>query len=388
MYEPNGISYQDIRINNRGRIFHTILSSDGLTRQEIVNRLNLSRPTVSKNVSLLEKSGLIYTVPNMAATGGRRAQIYRVNVNHRTAIGVDITPHQISAVMVNLSGEIIARKRIRCTFDESDLYYKKLGEIVQDVIQESRLPESNVIKVSIVLPALISPGNKKTYYTGALKPTSGMLTVDGLGKYIPYTKELRHDTSSSAFAESFVNHNLKDFFYLMLSNSVGGALILNRSPYAGVNNRCGEIGHMKLVPKNGKKCYCGKRGCMDAYCSGKALTIHTSGDIDAFFSLLANHDAASIRIWNDYIKYLAMSIVNARLLMDCDIVIGGAIGGKFEPYLSDLRRLVLSLDPFASDANYIHVCQFKTDASSAGAALHTIEEYIQSNHYEDSFNEI
>ena len=37
------------------------------------------------------------------------------------------------------------------------------------------------------------------------------------------------------------------------------------------NQKAGEFGHMILVP-GGKKCYCGKAGCADAYCAASALT--------------------------------------------------------------------------------------------------------------------
>lgn len=62
----------------------------------------------------------------------------------------------------------------------------------------------------------------------------------------------------------------KDFFYLSLSNTVGGAYFSGGNLLYGTEFRCGEVGHMTLVP-DGKPCYCGKRGCLDAYCAAGNL---------------------------------------------------------------------------------------------------------------------
>lgn len=48
------------------------------------------------------------------------------------------------------------------------------------------------------------------------------------------------------------------FFYLSLSNTVGGAILNERKLQQGKAFRCGEVGHMTIVP-DGKLCYCGKK---------------------------------------------------------------------------------------------------------------------------------
>ena len=47
--------------------------------------------------------------------------------------------------------------------------------------------------------------------------------------------------------------------------------------------RCGEAGHMTLIP-DGKPCYCGKTGCVDAYCSARLLSDLSGGRLEDSFS--------------------------------------------------------------------------------------------------------
>lgn len=55
--------------------------------------------------------------------------------------------------------------------------------------------------------------------------------------------------------------------YVTLGSGVGSGLIWNGRILASGPCGEGEIGHMCVV-KNGARCACGRRGCLEAYCSG------------------------------------------------------------------------------------------------------------------------
>lgn len=56
--------------------------------------------------------------------------------------------------------------------------------------------------------------------------------------------------------------------YVMLNTGVGGAYIDKEKLQTGVHNRYGEFGHMTIHP-HGRKCFCGKEGCFEAYVSAR-----------------------------------------------------------------------------------------------------------------------
>ena len=56
---------------------------------------------------------------------------------------------------------------------------------------------------------------------------------------------------------------------ITLDNCLCNALILNGKVYQGYLSS-GTLEHMVLHP-NGKQCYCGKKGCVDSYCSAASL---------------------------------------------------------------------------------------------------------------------
>ena len=94
-----------------------------------------------------------------------------------------------------------------------------------------------------------------------------------------------NDANAGAYAEGIYSEEKKRFFYLSLSNTVGGAVFDSDRLVQGDHFRTGEVGHMTVV-LDGKKCYCGKRGCLDAYCSALNLSDSADGKLEKFFDLL------------------------------------------------------------------------------------------------------
>lgn len=63
---------------------------------------------------------------------------------------------------------------------------------------------------------------------------------------------------------------VRDMVLLALGTGVGGGMIVNHQLCDGATGAAGEVGHIILNP-DGPVCNCGRRGCLEAYCSGHGL---------------------------------------------------------------------------------------------------------------------
>ena len=133
-----------------------------------------------------------------------------------------------------------------------------------------------------------------------------------------------------------------------------------------------------LLKINGKRCYCGKIGCVDAYCSAKILSDLTKGSLEEFFRKLDENDEAAVKIWDEYLKDLALTVSNLRIIFDCDVILGGYVGGYIEKYMGDLRKRVLKHSMFDQDVTFLKACRIKYEASAMGIAMKFIDLYIES----------
>ncbi|MFQ9679073.1 MAG: ROK family protein [Ruthenibacterium lactatiformans] len=109
---------------------------------------------------------------------------------------------------------------------------------------------------------------------------------------------------------------------------MGSAVLIGRRLYLGHNLRSGEVGHTTLVP-GGRPCYCGKSGCVDAYCRAGLLHGHTGGSLKDFFLRLHTGDAALRSVWDAYLDNVAVVVNNLRMMLDCDVILGGYVGGTW-----------------------------------------------------------
>ena len=109
---------------------------------------------------------------------------------------------------------------------------------------------------------------------------------------------------------------------------------------------------MILVP-GGRKCYCGKSGCADAYCAASVLTQDNRQSLDAFMEKIESGDEKNLQTWNEYLDHLAVLISNLRMAYDMDIILGGDVGGVLSDYMIPLGEKVMAYNGFEHDVSYL-----------------------------------
>jgi glucokinase len=141
---------------------------------------------------------------------------------------------------------------------------------------------------------------------------------------------------------------------------VGGGIILGGKPWLG-RGAAGEIGHM-VVKRNGARCPCGRRGCMEAYAGraameAKARREHAAGVDTDLFKIMEKRgkDRLTSGVWEHAlrekdplaesllrraVRYLGTGIASACNLLDVEVVvIGGGLGTRFgERYAAEIER--------------------------------------------------
>ena len=327
------IGANEIKTKNRRMIYEYIRERGAVSKQEIVVDMQLSLPTVTSNLEFLKKQGLIDTSGKIKNTGGRNATAFSYIKNARMAIGVDITANHITAVAVNLSGDIVSMESRRIDFNlESDAYLRKIGEIVDCVKEEADILNENLLGVGISVQSLISDDGECITYGMALNFAKKQRKE--IAAYVPY--------------------------------------------YEGNTHKGGEIGHLAVVPEGGELCYCGMRGCFDTVCRAGKLAGYTDGSLEEFFRVLEDGDETAKELWDEYLNHLACAIHNVRMLFDGMVILGGYVGAYVGKYMKDICERVDARNPFGDRAqDYLVECRYKVEAAAAGAALFYIDEFLE-----------
>lgn len=170
---------------------------------------------------------------------------------------------------------------------------------------------------------------------------------------------------------------------ITLGTGVGGCVIIDRELRRGRGNM-GEVGHMVIMAKGGRKCPCGQSGCLEQYASVTALIASAKeaaeknkGSIladmvekygasfngEIFFTALESGCPVAESVMNEYTDMLAVGIDSLINVLDPDmIVLSGGITARGDMFIDSLRKKIHFDTP-------IIISELQNDAGVLGAAM-------------------
>jgi fructokinase len=136
-------------------------------------------------------------------------------------------------------------------------------------------------------------------------------------------------------------------FGVIAGTGVGGGVVIDGKVLGGAHGVGGEWGHMPLPwpgndeVQNAPPCYCGRRGCLEAWCSGTGLSAdfrRSSGLALPCEEIAASCDQQQMAAMDRLVDRLARGLAVVCNIVDPDVIVLG--GG-----LSNVARLYRDLPP-------------------------------------------
>ena len=364
------LSTVEVRRQNRNRVYRYLIGAEEpVTRQELARELSMSLPTLTQNLTELTEMGLLQTVESTNNTGGRRPQLISALPEARIAVGVELTNGHIRMVALDLWQREIAYRQTNKVFENSDAYGRELTALLEQFLDEHELDRGKLLGIGITVPGIVS----KDYKTLEYAPTIGIrrATPCRFLNSIPYPFFLDNDATCGGYGEWWNRSRQENTAFLTISSGVGGAILVNGSAYNGNSHRSAEFGHMCIHP-GGRLCNCGRRGCVEAYCSAAVL----ADDLDAFFRKLESGDAGCEARLQDYLEDVAVTISNIHVILDCDVTIGGIMSKYLPAYQSRLMELLERDNPGTLGNSYFRFSQAAERSICVGAATRLVERFV------------
>ncbi|MDO5548417.1 MAG: ROK family protein [Eubacteriales bacterium] len=372
---PQTLSTAELRRQNRNRIYqHLYHTSEPVTKQAISKNLSLSLPTITQNFRDLMESGLIRWGHSLDSTGGRKPKTIEIIDDARIAIGIEITRDTLRLVVVDLRGNRLTDAVVPCRFSNDDSYFTLLSTEVERLIQSNRLDRNKLLGVGIAFPGILAAKTSLIELAPSLNIRKMM--VETLTKHIRYPVRVENDATSGGRAETWDSSDQALRAYVSIGEGVGGCIMNGSQPYFGSNGRAGEFGHMRIVPE-GRTCLCGQKGCFEAYCSATRLSHDFDCSLDSFFIHLKEGTTRYVNAWESYLDHLALGLNNIRMMLDCDIVLGGMVSQYLGSYLGALNARLRELDSFDSPHRYLTLSRLGAYSNATGAALAFIHDFIR-----------
>lgn len=362
---------------NRSKVYQHIYKERKLSKLQIVQDLQMGLSTVSQNLNLLEKEGLIERNGCFDSTGGRKAQVIQIVPDFRISIGIGILKNMFHITAVDLYGNPLCADTIPISYSDTSDYYEQITDEIQAFILKNQYTTEKILGISIATQGIISLDNRTVTY-GNIMNNTGM-SLDDFSSRLPYPCRLEHDSKSAACLELWNHNELDSAVIFLLNKNFGGAIITNHAIHSGISMHSGTIEHMCINP-DGPLCYCGNRGCLETYCSADALEHSARLPIKEFFPLLRQKKSSHLQqIWEDYLNHLAFAMKNLNVIIDAPIIISGYLAPYFtEEDIEYLLERINATSPFHLKREYILVGTHGQYTPAIGAALFFVEQFIMS----------
>lgn len=192
---------------------------------------------------------------------------------------------------------------------------------------------------------------------GPLDPVSGVVEHStNLGWYdLPLAQmlsdrfdgvptRLNDDGDAGALGEAYagVGRGADPFVFLTLGSGLGSGIVINGRIVVGAHGAAGEVGHHAVGDRNGPRCGCGRRNCVETWCGGIGLARRAREtwparrlpdgtvaprDAAAVFALARRGDPDAARLVQAARHALAIAVAAILATLDPAVIsVGGSIG--------------------------------------------------------------
>lgn len=189
----------------------------------------------------------------------------------QVVIGVDIGGTNTKFGLVDRDGNVLIEGSIPTdTFDNVMDYQKYLYQEIEKTIQP--------IKHEIEIKGAGFGAPNGNYYKGTIEFASNLKWkgvihfTDLFQNFIKVPAVLSNDANAAAIGEGLYGgaKGLRDYIVITLGTGLGSGIVANGELIHGFDGFAGELGHT-IVEPNGRMCGCGRKGCLETYCSASGI---------------------------------------------------------------------------------------------------------------------
>ena len=261
------------------------------------------------------------------------------------AFGIDLGGTTVKEGLFNEKGEVLEKWEIPTRTEENGKnILPDIAKSLKDKIKEKKLDPSDILGIGIDVPGPVLDGgivnncvNLGWGVVNVPQELSGML--GGI------KVEAVNDANAAALGEQWKGggRGFKSMLMVTLGTGVRGGLIINGKIVNGSHGAGAEIGHMPVNPHEEEICGCGKKGCLEQYCSAtgivrigrkrlektkKSTILVNNEELSAktIFDAAKEGDEVAKEIVEEFGEILGRALANITAVTDPEaIVIGGGV---------------------------------------------------------------
>ena len=205
--------------------------------------------------------------------------------------GVDLGGTTVKIAYFDTNGTMLSKWEIpTVTTGGGQQILPDIAASIKNYMEENRVECSSIVGIGIGVPG---PVDGKGVVNKCVNLGWGVFNIaDTLSELTGFPVKAGNDANVAALGEYWKGggQGCENMVFATLGTGVGGGIVIEGHLLHGAHGAGGEIGHLVLNRDETEQCGCGKRGCVEQYCSA-------TGIVRMAYKHLASTDAfSSLRI--------------------------------------------------------------------------------------------
>ena len=215
---------------------------------------------------------------------------------------------------------------------------------IRQYIDGNQINESAILGLGIGVPG---PVDSKGIVNKCVNLGWGVFNIaEELCKLTGFPVKAGNDANVAALGEYWKGggQGCDNMVFATLGTGVGGGIVIEGKLLHGAHGSGAEIGHMVLNRNETAVCGCGKKGCVEQYCSATGIVrlaaLHGMKDVSCkdIFDAGKAGDKVALEVLDEYYEYLGEFLGSLCSVIDPEIVVlGGGVSKAGEVLLKGVE---------------------------------------------------
>ena len=383
---------QDESIQNLPlKIIYQYIYQRGLvSRADIIEHTNLNRGKVARSLIELLDYDYIQEVGHGDSEGGRPPTLYQINPISSYIIGIQITRFETRIELYDLNLNKLNENSIMMTAKHRpNVIMEEIKTTVTSFMNTHQIAVEKILGIGI---GAIGPLDSEKGVILHSEPFlahnwENLPIVDLIQSEFPVMVKLDNAANTIVLGESKSNHDYKNILNVTVGWTWGCGVILDGKLFKVESGDISGYGHM-VINIDGKKCFCGKKGCMTAYSSLYAVLdrikecspafyqskLENSSPIDQVRHIVSEKDVQTKQVIMESAKYIGVGAANLATVFRSELVLVN--GPLINPYPGYFEEIIYHASLNISDPTTVQFRKGNIQRGSLGAAGQIIDSFM------------
>ena len=184
----------------------------------------------------------------------------------RYGFGVDIFGSETKIGFFDETGKLLDKWKFKTPMHSNgSQILPALADEIEAYVRKKQLFEDDIIGIGVGIPG---PVNSSGVVNKCVNFDWGIFNIDrALSGLTGYPVKAGNVANLAALGEYWKGHGTRNMVFAAMNTGLGGAVVINGQVVHGTHGGGGEFGHMIINPHETESCTCGRRGCVEQYCS-------------------------------------------------------------------------------------------------------------------------